>query len=78
MGKLKGLFNKKETSQNVVQEEDLSFSFSKEPKLTVIHDVDKEISLLMLLPEIKLDLIKRYNPNKFDLYECAFGKGGEL
>lgn len=32
----------------------------------------------MSLPEIKNDLIKRYNPNNFDLYECTFGVGGEL
>ena len=32
----------------------------------------------MKLPEIKDELLPRANPNNFDLYQCAFGEGGEL
>lgn len=30
------------------------------------------------MPEVNKDMIKRSNPNAFDLYQCAFGHGGEL
>ena len=50
------------------ENQNTSFSFSREQKVTVVHDVDKEISRIMMLPEIKNDLLKRYNPNDFDLY----------
>lgn len=29
------------------------------------------------MPEVK-DMLKRSNPNAFDLYQCAFLNGGEL
>jgi len=32
----------------------------------------------MRIPEVKDDLIKRSNPNNFDLYKVAFSAGGEL
>ena len=37
-----------------------------------------EIERIMKLPEVKDDLIKRSNPNNFDLYKVAFSDGGEL
>ena len=37
-----------------------------------------EIKIIMMLPEVKDELLKRANPNQFDLYQCAFNEGGEL
>lgn len=33
---------------------------------------ETEISLIMRLPEVKNELIKKANPMNFDLYKCAF------
>ena len=39
---------------------------------------DREIRIVMQLPEVRLELLKRANPHNFNLYDCAFGEGGEL
>ena len=37
-----------------------------------------EIERIMRITEVKDDLIKRSNPNNFELYKVAFSAGGEL
>ena len=38
----------------------------------------EEIARIMLMPEVFDDLIHKSNPNQYDLYQCAFGEGGDL
>jgi len=40
--------------------------------------MQKEIELIMKLPEIKDDLFQKVNPMSFDLYDCVVKEGGEL
>jgi hypothetical protein len=40
--------------------------------------MEKEIDLIMKLPEIKDDLFQKVNPMNFDLYDCVVKEGGEL
>jgi len=51
---------------------------SKHSKNLKEEKVALEIKIIMQLPEVKFELIKRANPNNFDLYKCAFSEGGEL
>jgi len=53
-------------------------SFQKSKGHNKEDKVALEIKIIMQLPEVKFELIKRANPNNFDLYQCAFGEGGEL
>ena len=40
--------------------------------------IRNQIHLIMLLPEVKDELISKANPNSIDLYQSAFSPGGEL
>lgn len=51
---------------------------SNATKLSEIDRENLEVRIIMTLPEVKDELLKRANPNNFDLYMCAFGDGGEL
>ena len=57
------------------------YSRTNKSTLTKLSEVDREnleVRIIMTLPEVKDELLKRANPNNFDLYMCAFGEGGEL
>ena len=40
--------------------------------------IRNQIQLIMLLPEVKDELITKANPNSIDLFQSAFSSGGEL